>query len=470
MLSAGVGEGLTAERGIDTAYGGGVRIRAPRLTGTWLTGGPPTPGSWVLLHFFTAGCINCRHAVAELSGASGVAVVGVHSPKFAHETGETAARSSVARLGITHPVLHDPALTTWDAYAVKAWPTLTLVDPDGYVVRQVSGEGHVASLLALAGARPAVTGSGAAVAAGVGSAVVPGGAAADLRPGGLSALPDGGVLVTVPGSGELVALDAQGAQVRRYGGFHGPQGVHVDPGRVDAAARGTAWVADTGSHRVLRLDLATGEVQVVAGTGQPWRPGDPREGPGVNLSAPWAITRWQGALVVALAGTHQLVTVQDAAGTESGEDAGQGVRVLAGTGREGLFDGPAREAVLAQPSGLAAGPDGLWFVDAESSALRHLSPDGTVTTTLGTGLFSWGSQDGGPEHARLQHPQGVTVLTDGRVVVADTYNGALRLWDAGVLRTVVQGLEEPVAVLADGTGLWVAGDRVERLPLPGEVC
>ncbi len=50
-------------------------------------------------------------------------------------------------------------------------------------------------------------------------------------------------------------------------------------------------------------------------------------------------------------------------------------------------------------------------------------------TAVGTGLFDFGFQDGGPGEALLQHPLGVTVLPDGSVAVVDTYNGAVRRFD-----------------------------------------
>ena len=107
-------------------------------------------------------------------------------------------------------------------------------------------------------------------------------------------------------------------------------------------------VADTANHAVRRLDLDSGSVSTVAGTGQQWRPGDPVEGPApaVPLPTPWDVAAWDGGLVLAMAGTHQLWELRDGR-----------VRVLAGTTGEGLRDGDARKAYLAQPSALAAGQD-----------------------------------------------------------------------------------------------------------------
>ncbi len=82
--------------------------------------------------------------------AEELVVVGVHSPKFVHEADPDALVAAVERYAVHHPVLDDPELTTWQAYTARAWPTLVLVDPEGYIVAQYAGEGHahaIASLL-----------------------------------------------------------------------------------------------------------------------------------------------------------------------------------------------------------------------------------------------------------------------------------------------------------------------------------
>jgi len=135
------------------------RVRAPQLTGRgWLNtpGGerPDLSGKIVLLDFWTFCCANCLHVLDELRElehefADTVVVVGVHSPKFAHEADRDALVDACERYEVRHPVLDDPELTTWKAFAVRAWPTLSVVDADGYVVAQMSGEGHGHGLRAL---------------------------------------------------------------------------------------------------------------------------------------------------------------------------------------------------------------------------------------------------------------------------------------------------------------------------------
>src|SRR5919112_95478 len=137
------------------------RVRAPELRGRgWLnTGGRELSltdlrGRFVLLDFWAFCCINCLHVLDELRPLEQkydgeLVVVGVHSPKFVHEADPDALAAAVERYEVSHPVLDDPELRTWQAYTARAWPTLVLVDPEGYVAAQYAGEGHAHALDAL---------------------------------------------------------------------------------------------------------------------------------------------------------------------------------------------------------------------------------------------------------------------------------------------------------------------------------
>src|SRR5690606_1896915 len=73
-------------------------------------------------------------------------IIGVHSPKFVHEADPDALAAAVERYGVAHPVLDDPTLSTWQAYTARAWPTLVVIDPEGYIVAHMAGEGHAPAL------------------------------------------------------------------------------------------------------------------------------------------------------------------------------------------------------------------------------------------------------------------------------------------------------------------------------------
>ncbi|HEY4615805.1 MAG TPA: thioredoxin-like domain-containing protein, partial [Citricoccus sp.] len=121
------------------------RVRASELLGrNWLNTGGQTldlaalRGKIVLLDFWTFCCINCLHVLDELRPLEAeyhdvLVTVGVHSPKFEHEADPDALAAAVERYDIQHPVLDDPELITWQAYSARAWPTLVVVDPEGYI-------------------------------------------------------------------------------------------------------------------------------------------------------------------------------------------------------------------------------------------------------------------------------------------------------------------------------------------------
>ncbi|CAM5697166.1 NHL domain-containing thioredoxin family protein [Streptomyces fumanus] len=465
-----------------------ARVRAPELIGKggWLnTGGTQYSladlrGRIVVLDFWTFCCINCLHVLDELreleeKHRDTVVIVGVHSPKFVHEAEHAAVVDAVERYGVEHPVLDDPELATWKQYAVRAWPTLVVIDPEGYVVAQHAGEGHAHAIERLVTELEAEHEAKGTLRRGDGPYVPPEPEPTVLRfPGKALLLPSGSFLVSDTTRHQVVELAADGESVlRRIGSgargfadgsaeaaaFNEPQGLALLPD-------GSVVVADTVNHALRRLDPGTGEVTTLAGTGRQWMQGDATAGPAreVSLSSPWDVAWWEGRVWIAMAGVHQLWAYDPADGT---------VAVTAGTTNEGLVDGPGGEAWFAQPSGLAATPERLWLADSETSALRWVEPDGSVHTAVGTGLFDFGHRDGDAGQALLQHPLGVTALPDGSVAVSDTYNHALRRYDpaSGEVTTLATDLREPSDAVLVGEDIVVvesARHRLTRLRLPEE--
>ncbi|HSO92256.1 MAG TPA: NHL domain-containing thioredoxin family protein [Arthrobacter sp.] len=482
-----------------------LRVRASELVGrNWLnTGGKSLDleslrGKIVLLDFWTFCCINCLHVLDELRPleqqySDVLVTVGVHSPKFEHEADPVALAAAVERYEIRHPVLDDPELDTWKAYTARAWPTLVVIDPEGYIVAHLSGEGHADGLAVLIPELIAEHESKGTLHRGDGPYVAPEPTSGTLRfPGKALFLPDGrGVgsaseagswLVTDTGHHRLVELSTDFQTVlATYGSgdkghadgnaatarFNEPQGLVLLPDDVAAQTGYDVVIADSVNHRLRGLSLADGSVRTLAGNGVqrlletgPARvdeegaaygarlEADPLQ---VSLSSPWDVV-WSTklhAVVVAMAGVHQIFSFDPRSGA---------VSIIAGNGLEGLLDGPAEEAWFAQSSGLAEDADGnIWVADSETSALRKLViGDGgaiTVESAVGKGLFDFGFRDGKASEARLQHPLGVTVLPDGSVAVADTYNGAVRRYDpsSGTVSTLARGLSEPSDVIVDHT-------------------
>ncbi|WP_405584353.1 NHL domain-containing thioredoxin family protein [Streptomyces sp. NBC_01190] len=500
-----------------------ARVRAPELVGKggWLNTGDKQPtladlrGSIVILDFWTFCCVNCLHVLDELRELEErhrdtVVIVGVHSPKFVHEAEHGAVVDAVERYGVHHPVLDDPEMVTWKQYAVRAWPTLVVIDPEGYVVAQHAGEGHAHALERLVTRLEEEHAAKGTLRRGDGPYVPPEPVATDLRfPGKVLALPgtghylvsdstrhalvelaaDGDTVVRRIGTGERGLVDGDAATAR----FSEPQGLALLPGGAPGGGTGgTVIVADTVNHALRALDLDSGRVTTVAGTGKQWWQGSPTDGPAreVALSSPWDVAWFEDRVWIAMAGVHQLWTYDPATGR---------VRVAAGTTNEGLVDGHAADAWFAQPSGLSAAGGRLWIADSETSALRWAErapegadPDGgpdrspagdpdrspdrggiVIRTAVGTGLFDFGHRDGPAGQALLQHPLGVTALPDGSVAVSDTYNNALRRYDpvTGEVSTLATELREPSdAAVVDGDIVVVesAAHRLTRLHLPEE--
>ncbi|WP_416418893.1 NHL domain-containing thioredoxin family protein [Paenarthrobacter aromaticivorans] len=484
-----------------------LRVRASELEGRgWLnTGGKSLDleslrGKIVLLDFWTFCCINCLHVLDELRPleekySDVLVTVGVHSPKFEHEADPVALAAAVERYEIHHPVLDDPELATWKAYTARAWPTLVVVDPEGYIVAHLSGEGHADGLAVLLEELVAEHEAKGTLHRGNGPYVAPVPTSGTLRfPGKTTQLANGNYLVVDSGHHRLVELHPDLKTVERVIGsgtkgyadgqadtaeFNEPQGIAVLPSELASTLGYDAVVADTVNHRLRGVTLSSGHVRTVAGNGVQrlldagparvtetgagaWsehHDGGPADfaadaidvgalglGTGVSLSSPWDVV-WSAKLqrvVIAMAGTHQIFAFDPVTSQ---------VSILAGSGLEGLLDGVAEDAWFAQSSGLAIdADDNIWVADSETSSLRLLVLDETgvtVETAVGQGLFDFGFRDGDASEARLQHPLGVTVLPDGSVAIADTYNGAVRRYDPATktVSTLARGLAEPSDVV-----------------------
>ncbi|MGI5246410.1 NHL domain-containing thioredoxin family protein [Dactylosporangium sp. CA-139066] len=441
-----------------------ARVRAPELRGRgWLnTDGrdlrlADLRGKIVLLDFWTFCCINCLHVLDELRPleqqyADVLVTIGVHSPKFEHEKDAAALAAAVERYGVDHPVLDDPEMLMWQQYAAKAWPTLTVIDPEGYVVANMAGEGHAEGLARLVEELVRLHEDRGTLRRGEGAHAVQNPDLTLLRfPSKALALPDGHFLVSDATHQSLVELAADNETlVRRIGTgrrgrqdgtepeFSEPGGLCLLPPHEAEIAGYDVVIADTVNHLLRGLKLSTGEVTTVAGSGRQWRGTvdfDAHDSLAVDLSSPWDVAWYDGRVVVAMAGIHQLWWFDPVKRTAG---------AYAGTTVEALKDGPLQEVWMAQPSGLSASPDGrrLWIADSESSAVRWIE-DGEMYTAAGQGLFDFGHVDGPAAEALLQHPLGVLALPDGSVLVADTYNGAVRRIHDDQVTTVVDALQEP---------------------------
>ncbi len=402
-------------------------------------------GKFVLLDFWTFCCINCMHVLPDLKRLEHkypdeLVVIGVHSAKFANEQQTESIRNAILRYQIEHPVVNDHAFEVWQHYAVRAWPTLFLIDPKGYIVGKMSGEGVFAPFdEALKQLIPIFEAEGALDRTPLTTRLehedapeqmlsFPGKIAGDEASGRL--------FISDSNHHRLLITDLDGcvqAQIGRGDAglddgafdeatFRQPQGVYFD------AATETLYVADTENHALRRVDLRARQVETLAGNGAQARFGTTRaKGPASPLNSPWDVllhrdAKGRARLYVAMAGPHQLWVFDP--------ETGKG-EIYAGDGRENIVDGKRLDAQLAQPSGLASDGAFLYFADSETSALRRVpfgKAKGAVETLVGQGLFEFGDIDGRYPDARLQHPLGVA-FGGGLVYVADSYNHKIKRYD-----------------------------------------
>jgi cytochrome c biogenesis protein CcdA/thiol-disulfide isomerase/thioredoxin len=102
----------------------------------------------VLVDFWTYSCINCQRTLPYLTTwygkykDQGLIIIGVHTPEFAFEHEQANVADALKRFGITYPVVLDNEYKTWNAFGNQFWPREYLVDIDGYIVHDHSGEGE----------------------------------------------------------------------------------------------------------------------------------------------------------------------------------------------------------------------------------------------------------------------------------------------------------------------------------------
>ena len=356
-----------------------------------------------------------------------LAVIGVHSAKFTSEQDTDNLRQAVLRYELEHPVINDGQFAVWRQYSGRAWPTLIFIDPQGKIIGKHEGEitfedfdpvlARMVEEFDEKGILDRTPLHHRMEEVGKSVLAFPGKVLADEATDRLfisdsnhnriivSTL-DGEVRQVI-GSGEAGLSDGD----FRVASFDHPQGMALD-GDV-------LYVADTENHAIRRVDLAGGKVATVAGTGRQARGfGNGGDALSTDLSSPWDLALHGGILYIAMAGIHQLWSLDP--------EAGQ-VRPYAGNGREAPVDGPLLSASLDQPSGITTDGNVLYFADSEASAIRtaDLSDSGRVGTIVGQDLFVFGDVDGTGDAVRLQHPIGIH-YHEGVLYIADTYNNKVK--------------------------------------------
>jgi len=213
-----------------------------------------------------------------------------------------------------------------------------------------------------------------------------------------------GVISTVAGTG-----------VAGFGGDGGPgtKAQLRQPHSILFDRTGQLLICDIGNHRVRRLNLATGIIETYGGTGEPVATpdgapvrGTPLRGPRTLAMAP------NGDLYLALREGNAIYRID--AKTET-------LHRVAGTGEQGNTGdgGPAVNAKLSGPKGIAIGDGSLFIADTESHTIRRVDlKTGIISTVLGTGARGDGPE-ADPLRCKLSRPHGV-LFAGGVLYVADS--------------------------------------------------
>lgn len=419
------------------------KVRAPELTGGkgWLNTDKPITlaglkGKMVLLDFWTYGCINCIHIIPDLEKLESrydknLVVIGVHSAKFENEKDTENIRKIILRYGIKHPVVNDADFKIWEAYTIKAWPGLVLIDPDGYVIGTWFGEGQFSQIDELIGKTvEEFRKKGnlneeslefALERAKVGDLPLafPGKVLADSKSKRLFIADSNhnrivvtdfaGKLIETVGNGEAKFKDGDFTNAS----FNKPQGM--------ALSGDFLYVSDTENHSIRRVNFKNKKVETIAGTGSLNDfNGTGGDGLKTSLRSPWDLSLVGKNLYVAMAGSHQIWLMNLEKNT---------IEPYAGTQAEARVDGDIKEAAFSQPSGIVTNGKELFVADSEANIIREINfQKATVETLVGGDLFDFGDIDGEGDDVKLQHPLGIEIY-DGKVLIADTYNHKIKILD-----------------------------------------
>ena len=246
---------------------------------------------------------------------------------------------------------------------------------------------------------------------------------ADLRNHRIRRVNPSGTIITIAGTGERGFSGDGGLAVEAQ--LYNPRGLAVD-------GSGSLYIADGANHCIRRVD-PSGTINTIAGTNQRGFGGDGSPAVEAELNSPVdvAVDR-SGNLYIADSGNNRIRRV-DPSGT---------IITIAGTGQSVLSysgdGGPAVEAKIASPSGLAVDSSGnLYIADTYNHRIRRVDPSGIIITIAGVGASSY-SGDGGPAiTARLYRPGDVAVDSSGNLYIADTYNHRIRRVDpSGTISTI----------------------------------
>jgi sugar lactone lactonase YvrE len=220
------------------------------------------------------------------------------------------------------------------------------------------------------------------------------------------------------GTGDKIwRIEADGSLRAFQYNLHTPSGLAFKPGGWRPADAGALYIADTGAHIIVVVDIKLGRGVYLAGV-----PGKSGYADGDASKA-----LFNGPVGVAV-NKEGVVFVADTYNDRIRAIENGIVRTIAGGNAPGYRDGRGAEAQFDTPCGIAVGPDGsLLVADTGNHRIRHVTLDGEVTTIAGAG--ERGNRDGKPLEAGFSEPIGIATRRDGTIFVTCAGEPGIRAID-----------------------------------------
>lgn len=220
-----------------------------------------------------------------------------------------------------------------------------------------------------------------------------------------------------------------------YGGDNGPATSAMLTWPHDVSVdqvTGEVYIADSNNNRVRKVDTF-GTITTVAGNGRVGLVGDGKLATTARLNKPKSVAVDSGRLYIA-DGLNDAIRVVDLSTGIITRLAGTGVAGFSGDG------GPATEAMLNQPQRIAIGPrGGVYVADSLNNRIRKINVNGNINTIAGTGVGGFSGDGGDAKLAQIKGPKGIVVNPYASVVYfSDSENNRVRMIDTrtGVISTI----------------------------------
>ena len=386
-------------------------------------------GKYVVLDFFTYGCVNCLNNIATIKAlhvkySESVIIIGIHSPKFTREKEKNALVKFIEAMNLEYEIIEDIEHKILDNYAIKAWPTTLIIDESGYIVESFSGEltlGFLEQKLQV-----------------YTSLHVKHSKEKKPEPQNLCfpkalTCSDEFIVISNTSAHSLILLSYDAKVIKVIEDITYPLGSYVFEGYIYVVSENSLFKIDTKTYKKEKI-LS-------------------------NLRSPSDVIVLPDMIIISSMASHKILFF-------SKETLEQVDKV--GNGFEALRDGALDEAQLAQPMAMEMFDDRLFFVDAESSSLRYMNAL-HVETLIGEGLFTFG--DSNEDEILLQHPQDICVgkvfdgCGAGRIFIADTYNNKMKVYDAEAksMMTLLENLHAPSAIDKKGCKLYIADTNAHKI-------